>query len=81
MPWGERIAGTDESDREIIIREGTGSKEGEALVSDAETVREIAYENDISEARAFNAYHDHVGEATEGGRIEDKGGDRGAYSG
>jgi len=79
MPWGERTVGTDaDTDREIVIRVGTGDRSGEALTADADTVRYIADDNGWSENRAFDSFHDHTGDNGRGGQIADTGGDRGA---
>jgi hypothetical protein len=55
---------------ELSIVEGIRKNDGQTLISDG-----------IQSRRDFNRHHDHYGDSRGGGRIEDKGGDRGNYTG
>jgi len=67
--WSPRTVGTLDDDV-VTFREGQGDKQGQTLIADGE-----------KSSRDFNRNHNHYGPASEGGRIEDVGGDRGKYTG
>ena len=72
--WTHREHGIIGDNHEVTFSQGKGSKEGETLIADG-----------FLSKREFNRAHNHYGPDTKygdgSGRIEDKTGDRGHYTG